>query len=455
MRDKAYVEMMSSSDALIWNIERDPLLRSTVSSVWILDAPPTHARMRQTVERMVAELPRLRQRVEPGRPRPRWVAAERFDIADHYCYFDLGGAADRGDVLAIAEEWVGQEFDRDRPLWQLGIFAGLTGGRGALVLKVHHSIADGIQLMNMLTALADLEPNPAPRPVPGDVVAFERRARGVSLRAVQAIGRRGVRRAAAIARTPVQSARSAVSIAKLVLPTMTPLSSLMATRSNELRLDVRTIGLARLRAAGREVGGSLNDAFVALVLDAVHRYHVAHGAACDEIRVHMPINVRQLTNERRGGNQFVPARTVMRLGGSSVQQRLRRVSVHLAELRSEPALPHLNTISAAIQRLGVAISRRIIGGMLKGVDVLASNVPGPPCPVYLAGVQVDEFYAFGPPCGAALNVTLFTYDGVVHLGVTTDASGVSAREHFLVCLDEAIAEMTGTPTREPALVATA
>jgi WS/DGAT/MGAT family acyltransferase len=455
MRDRTYVEMMSSSDALIWDIERDPLLRSTVSTVWLLDAPPTHARMRRTVERMVAELPRLRQRVEPGRPRPRWTSADRFDVADHYCYYDLGGDADLPDLLAIAEEWIATEFDRRRPLWQLGVFSGVRGGRGALVLKVHHSIADGIKLMHMLSALADLEPDPAPRPAPAEVVAIERRARGPSLRAVREIAHRSTRRTLSIARQPVHSVRSAVSIAKLVMPTMTPLSSLMATRSNELRLDVRAVELEALRVAGKSVGGSLNDAFVSLVLDAVHRYHVTQGAACDMVRVHMPINVRQLTHERRGGNQFVPARTVMALGGGDVRQRLRRVSAHLAELRAEPALPHLNTISAAIRRLGVAISRRIIGGMLKGVDVLASNVPGPPCPVFLAGQRVEEFYAFGPPCGAALNVTLFSYDGVVHLGVTTDASGVTAREHFLMCLDEAIAEMIGTPLTHRTLVATA
>jgi hypothetical protein len=89
----------------------------------------------------------------------------------------------------------------------------------------------------------------------------------------------------------------------------------------------------------------------------------------------------------------------------------------------------------------VPISRRIIGGMMKGVDVLASNVAGPPCPLYLAGVHVEEFYAFGPPAGAALNITLFSYDGTVSLGITTDSAAISSRQLFLRCLDEAVAEL--------------
>jgi hypothetical protein len=87
-----YDETMSSSDALIWHIEQDPQLRSTVMSVWFLERPPSPERMRATVERMVNQLPRLRQCVRDDRPRPRWVAAERFDIDHRYHYDDLGGS---------------------------------------------------------------------------------------------------------------------------------------------------------------------------------------------------------------------------------------------------------------------------------------------------------------------------------------------------------------------------
>ena len=74
-----YDETMSSSDALIWHIEQDPQLRSTVMSVWFLERPPSPERMRATVERMVTQIPRLRQRVLDDRRRPRWVDAEKFE----------------------------------------------------------------------------------------------------------------------------------------------------------------------------------------------------------------------------------------------------------------------------------------------------------------------------------------------------------------------------------------
>jgi len=436
-----YDETMSSSDALIWHIEQDPQLRSTVMSVWFLERPPSPERMRATVERMVNQLPRLRQSVLDDRPRPRWVAAERFDIDDHYRYDDLGGSAERGDVLARAQHWVREPFDRSRPLWQLGIFSGLADGRGALVLKLHHAIADGVGLMLMLAAMADLEPNPRHRPALADVVTPPTPVV------------RAPKHFSTFLRHPVASTRSAVrsglSIVKLVMPNRKPLSPLMKRRSSDLCLDTVALPFDTLRYAGKQVGGSLNDAFIGLVLDSLDRYHDRYGSGCGKIRIHMPINIRDAATADRAGNQFVPARIVMKVGDDDAEGRLRRVSKHLAAVRQEPALRWVNTVSAAIQRLGVPISRRIIGGMMKGVDVLASNVAGPPCPLYLAGEHVEEFYAFGPPAGAALNITLFSYDNTVHLGVTTVAAAVESRRHFMSCLDEAITEMTTVAAKWP------
>jgi diacylglycerol O-acyltransferase len=434
-----YDETMSSSDALIWHIEQDPQLRSTVMSVWFLERPPSPERMRATVDRMVLQLPRLRQRVVDDRPRPRWVDAEQFDVDHHYRYQDLGGAADRDDVLARAQQWVREPFERSRPLWQLGIFSGLADGRGALVLKLHHAIADGVGLMLMLAALADLEPNPRHRPALSDVVKLPTPVA------------RAPRRASTFIRHPAATTRSAVrsalSIMKLVMPARTPLSRLMTGRSSDLCLDVQSLPFATLRLAGKQTGGSLNDAFIALVLDTLDRYHERYGTDCDRIRIHMPINIRDAATADRAGNQFVPARIVMDVGNDDTESRLRRVTKHLAAVRDEPALRWVNSVSAAIQRFGVPISRRVIGGMMKGVDVLASNVAGPPCPLYLAGEHVEEFYAFGPPAGAAVNITLFTYDSTVYLGVTTVAGAIDSRRVFMTCLDEAIAEMTVVAAR--------
>ena len=85
-QDVEYEDWMSEGDALLWQIERDPLLRSTVTSVWVLDRPVDDARWDATMERSVAAIPRLRQRVVPdglGIAPPRWEVDPHFDPAYH------------------------------------------------------------------------------------------------------------------------------------------------------------------------------------------------------------------------------------------------------------------------------------------------------------------------------------------------------------------------------------
>jgi diacylglycerol O-acyltransferase / wax synthase len=436
----SYHEMMSSSDALIWTIEKDPALRSTVSTIWFLDAAPTPARMEATVLRMVTELPRMRQRVLEQSPRPVWVDATHFDLDDHYEYIDVNDEITRDDVMRLAESWVAEPFDRRKPLWKLGVITGLADDRAALVMKVHHSMADGVGLVLMLSGLVDFEANPMPRAV--DAAANN----AGSPASEPHLDREQLTELAKKARVhPMRAIRNALrtsaSAAKLVVPNRTPMSTTMTTRSGNLDLATRELPLATLKAAGKAVGGSVNDAFVAITLDAIDRYHHVHGEYSEQVRVHMPINIRDASTADLAGNQFVPARVEMRLGGPNARTRIRQVKDHLAKVRDEPGLPHINTVSALVQRLGKIMSRVVIGGMMKGVDVLASNVQGPPIAMFVGGVRIDEFYAFGPPAGAALNVTLFTHNGVASLGISTDRGAIPRQSVFLRCLDEAIAEV--------------
>lgn len=437
MGNVQYRSAMSSTDAIIWNIEADPQLRSTIMAVWQLDDVPTPERMAANIDRMVAAIPRLRQRVEDARPRPNWVETP-VDLTRHYDEHRLPAGSDFSDAVAHAEHWVQEPFDRTAPLWRLGLLTGLRDGRAAVVIKVHHAIADGLGLVLMLAAFTDLERNPAPQAPPSNVIEFPAAreewspARRAAMRARRAAG--------AFARRPLGTTRDAAaavaSSIRLVTPNRTPCSSLMTTRSGSLRLDTRSVPLSEIKAAGRADGASINDLFVAITTDAVRRYHWRSGTRADRLRVHMPVNSRNARTADVAGNEFVPARVVLRFDDrdhavTSVREQLER-------LRAEPSLHHVNTVSAAVQRLGRPISRWVIGGMMKGVDVLASNVPGPPFPLYLAGAKVEQFVAFGPPAGAALNVTAFSYDGGFHLGVTTDAESIPDRELFLACLDESI-----------------
>lgn len=437
-----YRSMMGSSDAVIWHIEEDPQLRSTITAVWELDGVPEPARMQESLQRMVSAIPRLRQRVVPGRPRPSWVDVDDLELERHFVEHELDGSATSGDVHRFAERWLADGFDRTQPQWGLALLTGLRGGRAAIVIKVHHAIADGIGLVLMLAAFTDLEPNPERRQ-PANVVelplerpVFSRRRR-VLLKL-----RRGLY---AVAASPVRTIGHSLmtlrSALRLVWPSRTPLSSVMTQRSGELAFNTRSVPFGDFKQAGRTAGGSLNDTFVAVVVDALDRYHLAVGdspSRMSRVRVHMPVDVRAGRTATVAGNQFVPARVVLDVPHGRPAHRVTSIGRQLTSLQNEPALRHINTVAAAVLRLGRRPTRWILGGMMKGVDVLASNVPGPNFPLYVAGVKVEHFHAFGPPAGAALNVTLFSYDGNVNLGISTDTAAVTDIQILLECFDAAL-----------------
>jgi WS/DGAT/MGAT family acyltransferase len=431
--------MMSSSDAIIWNIEKDPQLRSTVMAVWLLDQAPTPQRMEANIDRMVAAIPRLRQRVAEDRPRPRWEAVSDLRLQDHFVRQQIDGEISLDAAVDFAETWVHEPFDRQQPLWRLGLLTSATDGKAAVVIKVHHAIADGMGMVLMLGAFTDLERNPGPALVPvspdeSDRPTFtlRQRLRHKATAAAQSFKSEPVGQSVGVLATM----RSAI---KLVTPHRTPHSSLMAERSAVLRMETRELPFADFKAGAEASGVTLNDFFISIMADALTSYHEALGHECDKLRVHMPVDIRNERTATLAGNQFVPARVSLDLRAAPGRTRRSHIAMQLERLRDEPALGHINTVSAAIQRLGKPISRWIIGGMMKGVDVLSSNVPGPNFPLYLAGSKIETFFAFGPPAGAALNATLFSYDGSVGIGLTCDTAAMPQLDVFLASLDDVIA----------------
>ena len=98
-------------------------------------------------------------------------------------------------------------------------------------------------------------------------------------------------------------------------------------------------------------------------------------------------------------------------------------------------------MSALISRLPRRFAVDLLGSMLKAIDVVTSNVPGPPHPVFASGALVERMIGFGPLSGAALNLTLFSYDGTCQIGIASDRAAVKDPETLVACLEQGIAEV--------------
>ena len=172
-----------------------------------------------------------------------------------------------------------------------------------------------------------------------------------------------------------------------------------------------------------------NDAFLAGVTAGLRLYHERHDAQVDELRVTMPISIRR-ADDPIGGNRITLMRFKVPVGIIDPRERMAETHRRCESVKTDRSLPFTNAIAGTLNLL----PRAVIGGMLKHIDFVASNVPGIPVPLYLTGARVDRFYGFGPTIGAALNLTLMSYRGTCHVGVNIDTSAVPDPDVLMDCL---------------------
>lgn len=451
---------MRNTDAFTWRMERDPCLRSTIVTIVRLDRAPDPARLTTRARRLTRELPMFRQRIVETPlhlATPRWVVDEDFDLSWHLRWESL---ASWDDVMDAARRDAMTAFDPAHPLWKATIVEGLPDGQAAAVLKLHHSLTDGIGGMEMGLLLFDQERDAREpeMPEPPDAewlsdLDLVREAVVDDLRQVLHTAGRAVIRSVpatlgalrAPRHTVTRAAGLVASVARTVRPISNPGSAVLTDRHVGRHLAVIDASLADLRRAAAVADGTLNDAFMTGVTGGVRRYHERHGAPTDRLWVTLPINVRT-PEDPLGGNRITLQRFELRAGDPDVVARMHDVHEACWQARLEPAVPYTDTIAASLNLLPSGV----LGSMLKHVDILASDVPGFPFTVYLAGAEVLAYHAFGPTIGAALNVTLLSYRDTCSIGVTIDTAAAPDPEVLVECLREGFDEvLAARPRRQP------
>jgi diacylglycerol O-acyltransferase / wax synthase len=446
---------MRGTDAFSWYLEQDPGLRSTIVAVAWLDAAPDQAVLEARLERATRLAPRFRQRpVEPPfrLANPRWTETP-FDLSLHLRRVAAPSPHTPATVVELARMDAMTGFDRSRPLWQFTLVEHLVGDRAALVMKVHHSLTDGIGGMQLAFLLFDLtgrldpgEPVPAPGTdgQPPGAVDLAREALVHDCHRAAATVRRGltamVPSAVRVVRHPLASVigatRMAEAVSRFVQPVFGTLSPLMTERSLDRHLDMVAVQLDDLKRAARSVGGTVNDAFVASLTGGLRRYHQLHREEVDELRITLPISTRK-EGDPPGGNRITLERFSVPVGLADPGRRIRLTGERCRAARNDRALPLSDAIAGTLNLLPSGV----VASMLKHIDFLASDVPGVGKSIYLAGAPVSGYYVFGPTTGSAVNVTLLSYGATCCIGFTVDTAAVPDPDSLMECFRQGFEEV--------------
>ena len=451
-------------DAATWRTAAgDPSLRSTVVALVLLDHAPSWKRLRARVNRLTCMVPVLRQRPIRGLfgvASPRLATDPDFDLDLHLRRMRLPGRGSWSALMDEARRLSLTDFDRDRPLWEMVLVEGLPGKRAALLLKLHHSIADGQATVMIGLSLVELgpEPNPDEPPAPpppdgqdssqqavslADISDNLRRAFGAFEQAAELVT--GLARGTLT--DPVGTWTTALStlasVGRFTAVPDGPMSPLMTGRGTTYRFAAFDLPFAGLRASAKSRGRSVNDAFMAAVGLGLERYHVRHGVVADELRFNVPISLRGDAGDRSGqaSNAVTIARFALPVAGLTVEERMDSAHEQVERWREEPAL----RLADPLAEVSWLVPMPVLAHAARASDVTTSNVPGPPLPLYIAGARIVGMYPLVATIGAAVNVTMVTYDGSAFVGISADERAVPDIHELVADLRSGFASVTGEP----------
>lgn len=410
-----------------WLRMEDPTNLMMVTGVLLFDDHIDPGKLRAVIEERLLAFARFRQRVEEppfGIGIPTWVTDGRFDLDAHLHFTALPAPGDKVALERYVSDLMSTPLDFSKPLWQVHLVE--YAGGCALVSRIHHCIADGIALIQVLLSLTDTTARPRRRRASETSDASD--GGPVWLRTGTRLAQAGF----GLVRDPAQAAQlaglgvgAAATLARVALLPPDPTTAL----KGELGVMKRAawsepIALSDVKAAGTHVGGTINDVLVTVAAGALGRYLRSRGDVVDgvDIRAAVPVNLRPLDQAHRLGNQFGLVFLPLPLGMDDPRERLAEVKRRMDELKSslQPvvALGTLNLIGylpTGVQPLAI----RFFGSKTSAV---LTNVPGPRQQLYLAGKPLRRAMFWVPQSGRlGIGISILSYAGEVLVGVASDA----------------------------------
>jgi WS/DGAT/MGAT family acyltransferase len=440
---------MSAWEAMMWRAEGDYRTRSTGVVVELLDTEPDWNRLVAAHQRLVERVPRLKDRVvEPSLPlvAPAWSPDPNFELDYHLQRVGLPGDGTMAELERLAAQFASRPLDSERPPWEALLVDGLEGGRAAYLFKPHHSLSDGLGLLQLLdlTHGHDREPGPrhdlpqrTPRRTETSSGLLANRLITRLSHAPLAAARTVTSTTKRVASDPLGAMKSTVGFANslrrvLASPAAEHSPALQGSGSG-YRLMTCDVALADLKSAARAAGGSVNDAFLAGLLGGFRLYHEKLGYSVDVLPMAIPISLRTDTDPM-GGNRFAGARFVAPVGEPDPRARVAAIHRFISDARMEPALGFLDIIAPVLSRLPGDVLTLLAGEMTGTSDIQASNLGAIGRPLYLAGARVTRIYPMGPRPGIAAMVTMLSYDGTCCIAVNFDPDAITDGAAFAECM---------------------
>lgn len=433
-------ERMSAVDTAWFRMDSDTNLMMIVGVYEFggrLDVP----KLRELLQSRLASHRRFRSRVVRDATGCYWQEADDFKIDDHLLRVKLPGRGTAAELKKLVGNLASQPLEPSKPLWQMQLIDNYGSGH-ALVVRIHHCIADGIALIGVLLSLTSAESDAGPPPSSersegrwsarlGPVTATAVRAidatgdiaRNVLRSYAAMLDTRGAVADAALRYAGVASqvARDAAAIALMPNDDATSLkgepSGAKAVAWNE------PIAINDVKAVGKALGCSVNDVLLACVTGALRSYLASRGEAVDgcEFRAMVPVNLRDPRQWKELGNKFGLVPLLLPVGMDNPIARVFEVRRRMEALKTGYTAVLSMGLLGAVGFAPHVLQAPALGFLTRKASAVMTNVPGPQHPLYLAGARVTRLMFWVPQSGAiGVGVSILSYDGGVQFGLIVD-----------------------------------
>jgi diacylglycerol O-acyltransferase / wax synthase len=389
---------------------------------------------------------------------PVLVEDPDFDIDFHVRRMAAPSPGTMKELCDMAGDFVSRPLDRSRPMWQIWVVEGLEAGQIGILAKVHHSVIDGVTGAEMMVHLFDLEPDP----VPAEVETTERTVDKIptDLELVAYAARSIVGRPARLAGTLAGTVRSVGKLVQrrrggesgMATPFTAPRTPWNGGITGHRAVAVGTIALDDVKAVKNAFGTTVNDVVLAMCSGALRRYLADHGGVPDASLVSVvPISVRAEDGGGEGANQVSAMFVSLATDLADPAERLRAISSATKGAKDEHNALGAEVLMnwAEFAAPGVFARAMRLYSEMNLADrhrpihnVIVSNVPGPPFPLYMAGAQLSVLSPLGPIMeGAGLNVTVMSYMDRVDIGLIACRESIPDIWDLAQDFEESIAEL--------------
>jgi WS/DGAT/MGAT family acyltransferase len=437
---------LSAADAAFLYLERKEIPLA-IACVTIFDGPIPFDGFVAKVASKLAQVPRYLQVVvmpSLNMGPPTWEDDRHFDIQRHVFRVVLDPPGGEAQLEALAGRIFSQILDRHKPLWEIYVVDGLKDKRSAVIWRLHHALADGISANRLLELFLDTTPEGSPAP------STPHLRRHVASGSIPTGGLAGVVHTALDDLIATEKGLLGFAQALLGGPKQDGSTNLLRLLP-ELLMSVERLpfnkpcgkrrkfcwaefDMADVKAIREAVGGRVNDVILAVLTHALARYVKLHGQSTVNrfVRIICPVNLRKPGQEESLGNQISFMPVALPMGLQDPVELLRAVAARTETMKSSGAAALLGLVGAGIAKAPPPLQALFWWWLPEFIfpvpilNMICTNVPGPPVPLYALGRRMIAAYPQVPTgYELGINVAAESYDGKLFFGLIADAEVAS------------------------------